>query len=301
MRKHHIVMLLFCVLCRGAAVVEERPGVAKASPHFNASLCGACHGRDLPEEAEACGGYSDLYNRQCMECHESVSIACRFHTGIIPQNEELRRIGSLFPLDEDRLTCLSCHDARIQCVDPSDPASSSNPMFLRRNNGKEKTRFCFACHNSEPFKTAEAHSAGTGSEYRTRTRCLYCHAALPETGSVALRTDLELTCRVCHENTNPLCEKHYGYSVHLLLPEGASGPGPVRDKDAAGSGDREKISAQRFMTTQLPLTEEQKVCCVTCHDPHHDPNEGRSLLRLPEGDSLCRCCHIQMEDRKVSE
>lgn len=333
MRKHLLFLLLVCALFRAPASPDESPGVQTEppnvrteSPHFNASLCGACHGRDLPEEAEACGGYDVLYNGQCTGCHEKPHLTCRFHNGIRSNKETVS--GSISS-ENKPLSCLSCHEARIQCVGGNDPAARQNPEFLRGLVDGGKERFCFACHETAPFKAFEVHKfdpvaayAGTakldtailgsgkhdtkkqGVTNSARGRCLYCHASRPGSGRHALRTDIESTCRVCHERTSMVCGRHQGVPMTALpgLIDG-SGREPADLSSQTGPMDNAKteLPAMEAVLELLPLGTGKTIQCATCHDPHQNQDLGRSLLRVPEADLLCALCHRNRNDEKVSE
>jgi predicted CXXCH cytochrome family protein len=151
-------------------------------PHFDAGRCGDCHGKAGPEQAEAAGGLKNLYNRLCLECHETLSVTCRFHAAIVPDGEA---IG--LPLKDGRFYCLTCHDARIQCVKKEDPAAKANPLFLRGNPAGGVKRFCFACHEPKRYRIFKVH-AGMHLEAEAG-RCLYCHGK-PE--------GKRRGCRACH-------------------------------------------------------------------------------------------------------
>lgn len=219
-------------------------GGEEKGPHFHGGRCGDCHGKAGPEQAEAAGGLKNLYNRLCMECHETPSVTCRFHASIVPGEES---VGQFMPLEEGRFYCLTCHDARIQCVKREDPASTANPLFLRGNPKGGSVKFCFACHGPERYKVFKVH-AGMHREAES-SRCLYCHR---EPGGETRG------CRACHKVGD-----HPGEADHLV---------------SMGSGK-----------TALPLGEERRIECHTCHDPHAS-GEQRLLLRQKR-ETFCSACH----------
>lgn len=197
---------------RGCAAVLILLGPAlqvKESPHYNEAQCGDCHGRDLPEAVAAKGGRQALYDSLCRECHGKAAVSCRFHDGCRPSTDERKRFEPLMPLEKGRFFCLTCHDARIQCVSSRSPAAKENALFLRGNPKGPVSRFCFACHRAELYRFVKVHEDQQGA-------CLYCHDTAPPAKGEGKRTHDGRrvdVCGSCHHALGP----HPGGVDHTAL------------------------------------------------------------------------------------
>lgn len=78
--------------------------------------------------------------------------------------------------------------------------------------------------------------------------------------------DVQPECLTCHSFD-------YNYTVDL--------------REAVEEGDREGDAPD------LPTAETAQygVTCVSCHDPHADPDDGEAFGLVAEGDALCAACH----------
>lgn len=155
-----MVIPLFLFLAGGgvaALSVAPLRRLEGESPHFNPDRCGDCHGKDLPQEAARHGGFKNLYNALCTECHASPAPACRFHAALpLAPAEGTNRF--LLPRNRGRIVCLTCHDPRIQCLGTEKGEGGENPLFLRGNPAGAPSRFCFACHEVQDY----LHGEGSG-------------------------------------------------------------------------------------------------------------------------------------------
>lgn len=180
------IVVFFCILW---AAPEE-----KKSPHYNGDRCGDCHGRDLPDTVARHGSRKALFIALCRECHFKPATACRFHDGFAPSDEDKKRIDPLLPMMDGKFHCLTCHDARIQCVSDKAPAAEDNPLFLRGNPKGPVSRFCFACHRAERFRYFNVHEHADEA-------CLYCHDKMTQAKGEGKRNlqgkDVKV-CRSCH-------------------------------------------------------------------------------------------------------
>ncbi|MBU0755598.1 MAG: hypothetical protein KJ645_10700 [Planctomycetes bacterium] len=293
MSKFLIIMALavFSPLFPGASFSpdpEGPDGGSLESPHFNESRCGDCHGRDLPEIAEAWGSLDNYYNALCKGCHEEPSLPCRFHEGNMPGEASAWDEANDFPLIQGAMSCLTCHDAGLQCVITQNRNSGSNPFFLRGDPSGPTARFCFACHRAEEFSLFKVHENDQNGE-----QCLFCHLKIPGTGrgenQFALRAGSRKTCLVCHE-----------YRAH---PQGIDHLRPWEPMPERALGrliprvnNKEALQMQQGSTLWiLPLDTGRTISCTTCHDPHRKAEKTPFLLRMPSRAWLCRCCHTPPE------
>ena len=275
----------------GSAHREDRP-------HYNASRCGDCHGRDLPSEAAAYGGLKNFYNSLCLQCHHRVPKVCGFHRDRGPREGGTVDLD-LFPLNKGKIDCLTCHDARIQCVAADDPSVKTNPRFLRGHPSGGVARFCFACHRPERFLRFKVHDHVRGKAPEKGEACYYCHVQNGDdrsTGGGMAPPDSVASCRVCHP-VGP----HPGKVQHLVSLEAL--PEFSKDRLNGPEGKRGVRYGSLDASALLPLGEGQTIRCDTCHDPHFEETEGRFGLRTGDREMLCRCCHsnVPEEDRASLE
>lgn len=98
--------------------------------------------------------------------------------------------------------------------------------------------------------------AGAATTIEAHQDCALCHVDV-EKKPAALKAAISDTCLGCHQSS-----KRNDHSVGVtpkVIPEG------------------------------LPLDKENKITCVTCHEPH-GKGAGEKLLRM-EFNTLCRACH----------
>ena len=153
---------------------------------------------------------------------------CRHPVGIAPKSIALPPDA---PLVEGRLACTTCH------LDDAGPE-------LRWPGAPHET--CFRCHESKRFERFDPHRAEGDSPV-----CLHCHIARPDPGSdgVKLRGGLRAICMGCHRAV-----PHAGAREHsTTLP-----PDMLELKR----------QTERTANVLLPLDEEGKMGCGTCHNPH---------------------------------
>ena len=263
--------------------------------HFNKHYCTECH---LHETVEG-----DAIHLR----YENHTLTCRCH-GYTPDSythpvntplsrEKIAAIPAEFPLTEGKITCDTCHNMALQC-EPKYELRYHNKAFLRTDSTLGRTHLCFQCHQEEQYKMFDPHKQLDSSGAINPESCLYCHEIRPDeqhatlesdtTGTDALRLvgNLEVLCLRCHDKK---ASNHPLNKNHLVKPS-------------------EKVASrmhwsERNLWIVLPLNEEGKITCITCHNPHERgviPTEkaasagasdkGR-LRKAWGGGSICVVCH----------
>lgn len=260
-----LVLLAGAALARstpeGEAAEEPRP----VNPHFAADRCESCHAAAAagagPLEMTWVGG---TYNDTCRSCHDSapheVDIdAHRRGTGDEEAGRDRARVPVLFPLPNEQLACLTCHDEPACTGRTQDP---DNPRFFRGGPYETLGGLCDACHSAAETVRLNPHLA-MEEKRDTTAICEFCHELVDgEPDLEMLKIDRVQICYGCHKDT-----RHTGSEEHLkVLDE------EMRARAEAG---------------ELPLTPDGKVFCGTCHDPH-PPGSKPSAMERAEwaGDPL---------------
>lgn len=243
----------------------------------------------------------------CRECHEKIPVVggnsflkfggdftklCRCHynapgdyihpVDIEPSEKKRAMIPKDFPLKNGKISCATCHDLYLQCQ-----KSTIKKTSLRGAPFSKRTDFCFKCHNKRDYVMLDAHKQLDDKNKIVKEICLYCHAEMPDEKNasyqeVKLIGSLEVICQRCHA----IKGNHSGNFNHLIKPS---------DKGLARMKEMEK----KFDII-LPLDENGKMTCITCHNPHQKgviPAEragakgadSKFRHRLPG--KLCLECH----------
>jgi predicted CXXCH cytochrome family protein len=257
------------------------------NPHWNDSLCLSCHS-EPPVEGRAPLREEGDKNNLCNRCHHSDYARPDIHpVGVIPSSHI--RVPENLPLEEQKLTCETCHNSLLQmgCRSPGDTAAA-NPNFLRQMT-VSRNAFCFLCHIEETYKRLNPHNQLNEQGEIVEATCLFCHAAIPDVGFIGpekvsfIVQDPDEYCIGCHPG---FTMNHPAGVNHLLEPS-------EKIMEAI------KTSVERI-GVELPLYN-GRIVCATCHNPHQEGviqiaaaatgTERANKLRLKPGRDQCTGCH----------
>ena len=248
------------------------------NPHGKADSCTICHvSNDATHQAP------ELKNPDavCLECHDGVKAAAEKH----PVGRKISPSASIppnWPAPEDKLSCLTCHDLRLQC-DPNRARTGVNTAFLRSGGGKKLDVFCRNCHKESEYPRLNPHLMLAENDQFIQQQeipeadpktCIFCHTQAmnqktgERKGAAHLRTgEIEL-CRVCHAphktELNP---------PHLGLAAAPQTRAYMRARELLGPGGRPNQGyLQRLREAEAapsrPLDEQGRLICTSCHNPH---------------------------------
>jgi hypothetical protein len=261
--------------------ISEARGVPDISEyHYTGKFCSDCH-----EQTPSKGGpiflkYGGDYNQLC-QCH--LTTGSYIHpVDIKPSHDRAIRIPPSFPLEDGKVTCLTCHDIHRQCQ-----KRTANKVSLREGPYGRRADVCFKCHDAENYRKFDPHRQMTPEGRMMPRICVYCHTEKPDEKKarykdVELIGDLEVLCQRCHM----ISGNHAGNFDHMVKPSARM------------------LSVMKNMEEKfgiiLPLDSEGKMTCATCHNPHDTgviPPESPASKgagskyrhRLPE--RLCIECH----------
>lgn len=212
-----------------AALCATAEGSTGVSPHGQPDKCTSCH---LDAAGNGFIGGSDV--TACRACHDEEP----HQVGIAPVRAH---VPANFPLPDGKLGCETCHDEPSHHGKGIDPA---NPRFFRGGPYEHLGGLCANCHKETAGQRFNPHAAMRDPATRADA-CLLCHQTMPEPGEKidALRVPSIDTCRGCHFETT-----HAGSAEHQI----------VMPPDVAA----------RARAAGLPLTDDNRAACATCHDPH---------------------------------
>lgn len=292
------------------AIVKENPSVQ--NPHGDPGLCSACHAFGLGgRETLSFGGH---ISQLCESCHDGRHATHETHpVDLIPSGAIQERIPSDFPLQEGRVTCLTCHDVAWRCT-TEESATKSNRNFLRGAPGSDSLAFCFHCHIRENYQPFNVHDQLEAGKTKTDT-CLWCHINVPEVGfrltkptSHGLRSTTPELCSNCHSvptshpagdphmHTTPSAQMRWYMSAYEMEPQ----------MHLSFKQLLEYVQAANRAPQSIPLDEQGRITCWSCHNPHEkglkprwdprsvgaEPKKATNhRLRAHEGDIGCRACH----------
>jgi predicted CXXCH cytochrome family protein len=301
-----LIVLAACLTCTGRQPATE--GEPVLDPHRNPDRCAACH-------TSASAGRGDLQfdgnvSRLCRSCHDGQTAIRETHpAGVAPS--AAMTIPAGFPLDDGRLTCISCHDVAQDCKAGS-PDAAAGYKLLRGQSASRPSLLCLACHKEEAYRPFNVHDQVADGAVKTDT-CAWCHDEVPDVNglrranvSPSLRARPQELCANCH-------------SVPASHPIGShlgAKPSPefLWHMSAYELQSRMRMSFEqlyRYASTtrrpprSIPLDEDGRITCLTCHNPHEKgllpDSNPRSVgaetekavhhrVRAREG-KLCIVCH----------
>ena len=222
--------------------------VTKAAEyHYTGKYCADCHSQIPQEGGNRFLKYGGDYNKLC-KCHAPENYV---HPVDIEVSEEKKvTIPAELPLQNGKITCLTCHDIYWQCQKRRVDKNS-----LRGSRSPKRSDFCYKCHDKASYKMLDIHIQLNARGEIIVDRCLYCHTDKPnETRAryedVKFIGDLEMMCQRCHA----IRGNHAGNVNHLIRPSTAA------------------LARMQAMENKfgiiLPLDKNGKLTCITCHNPH---------------------------------
>jgi len=310
-----VVLALVVVLLLGLGSAGGQDSVKKegpaVNPHRDAAMCSSCH-------ISGVGGRRNLrfdadVSRLCRSCHDGRRATREAHpVGVAPSETMVKRIPPDFPLEKGMVTCSTCHDVTLQCK-AGQPAAWSRRRFLRGADLTGPLEFCFRCHvreNNRPFNVHDQLEAGKPKA----DACIWCHTGVPDVDSRSQedisRNLHKKSIGVCG-NCHPVAKGHPNGGSHM----GATPSEAMMSYMSAYELQPrmnlplnqllEYVRAARRIPRSIPLDENGRITCYSCHNPHEKgllPNwNPRSIgsepkqsvnhrLRAREG-QLCIACH----------
>jgi len=249
--------------------------------HYTGKYCQECHEKTPVEGGNTFLKYNGDFSKLC-RCHGNAPGDYLHPVEIEPSEDKKASIPADLPLRDGKISCSTCHDLYLQCQ-----KSPIKKTSLRGAPFGKRTNFCFKCHNKRDYMMLDPHKQLDDKDKIVAKICLYCHAEKPDEKNasyqeVKLIGSLEVICQRCHA----ISGNHSGNFNHMVKP--------------SAKGLEKMKQMEKKFNIILPLDENGKMTCITCHNPHQKgviPTEragakgadSKFRHRLPG--KLCIECH----------
>jgi hypothetical protein len=266
---------------KAADKVTDRTNV-----HYTGKYCDVCHEKKPEPGGEKYLRFNSDFNLLC-KCHMYKPGEYTHPVDIIPSEEKRKKIPPDLPLQNGKLSCITCHDISLQCEENPE-VQFSNRRFLRGAPFAKRTELCFKCHDDTQYRKLDPHNNQLDENGNiVAAKCLYCHKKKPDelTDSfqeVKLLGDPLTLCQRCHMKS----ANHPANANHLVMPS---------------LNILSKIKeTERQYDVIFPLDYNGKIFCATCHNPHQKgviPSEriGARVAGSEFGQrfpgKICLACH----------
>ena len=271
-------------------------------PHGDPSACIVCH-RKTPSAKTLNLREGDIDNL-CNNCHSAVSRHDYIHPSDVRISTVMRgRMPGAFreaiTRNNNRLSCITCHDLPKQCEPGGASYRQSHTNFLRGGPYRSRSDICFYCHDRKAYQRLNPHDQLTPDGKVRVERCRICHQTIDglevaqsiDEVDFNYRQDLSQMCLGCHPwkphpgGTFAFGIDNHRENNHLVVP-----PPEMRRFIKTRSNERD------FILPMEPGT--GKVFCATCHNPHQEGVIRNELAARGAGSEnrlrdqeLCEQCH----------
>jgi hypothetical protein len=269
------------------------------NPHWNSKDCTTCHRNTPKGKSLFLRGKS--IDALCEYCHSGKYDHSYIHPSGIPLGNTMRKQsakGFTNKLDaRGRLTCVTCHEIKAQCLSTRRSEQRINPLFLRDGPYRVRSEICYKCHDIRGYQRRNAHDQIDDKGQIKEYTCRICHnktKGLENAKSITevgfnVKNNLVRICGSCHDlKPHPSGNFTFtskGVPNHLVVP-----PEAIKEK---------MQQSERKNHILLPLDPVTgKVFCGTCHNPHEKgviKNEAaakgadeKNRLRMQ---NICTSCH----------
>ncbi len=284
------------LVAKGKLQVSDIP-----NPHWRTDACQACH-RGKPTRKKHPLRESNI-NHSCNNCHLPIGTHVNIHpVDVVPSAEikkrmsrELRRTLR-YGRGGNKLNCLTCHDLTKQCNRAEFVDKQINPKFIRGAPYRTRTAICYQCHDRKAYQRLNSHDQISDTGVLQSDKCLICHPRIPEELEDGTAVDAELhvdkdyktICLNCHvwvpHPGGDLPFRDKGGPMHLVVPS----PGIARYMK----------KMERVNELRLPVEEDGRIYCATCHNPHEKgviknvaAAKGADEPKRLRSESMCENCH----------
>jgi len=306
-----VLVLLLRPMPVGGEGIASKTEPAK-NPHGNPALCDSCHtsspgsANDLPFN----GNTSQL----CQSCHDGRLATRAAHpVDVTPSAAIAKKMPSDLPLDGGMLTCVSCHNVKWGCKTGENGALPKADFLRGDRIVSRSVAFCFRCHVREDYQPSNAHDQLKNGRMNADT-CLWCHDSVPdvdsrlkEGASYKLRSKSFGVCRNCH--STPMSHPNQGLHMGTTLSEEMMWYMSAYELQPRirMPFDRllEYARASKRAARSIPLDENNRITCYSCHNPHEkgvlpdwnprsvgaEPKKSVNHRLRAREKNACRACH----------
>jgi hypothetical protein len=115
-------------------VIPSKPATIPTEFHYTGKYCTECHEQTPKRGGEKFLKFRGDYNLLC-RCHLKTLDSYIHQTDIKPSDEKKTKIPADLPLEDGRVTCLTCHDIYLQCQERTFDKVSLKGGALSQSNG----------------------------------------------------------------------------------------------------------------------------------------------------------------------
>jgi predicted CXXCH cytochrome family protein len=273
-------------------------------PHWKKNGCIACHRSNSASRSNL---RTDDDTWLCGNCHDENSKAAFIHpTGQKIPQAMWRRMPAAFRNSvqevggktRSKLTCYSCHEMKMACLDSRLEEKVFNRSFFRGGPYHNRVTMCFYCHDDKLYKRFDPHKQIVRGRVDKKS-CNLCHRNSKKLTSrtklkdVRLHSsdDLSKLCINCHP-----WRPHPGWEFAITKTKKKAANHLVKPS-------KEVVKRMEFtklkVGIELPLAQNNgEIHCATCHNPHQKGviadklfdvgADHRNRLRV---EKACSYCH----------
>lgn len=271
------------------------------NPHWRDDACQACH-NGKPDSKNKKLNTSNII-KMCNNCHSELSVHDLIHpVGMVPSKKMLQQMPASFRRAIKRgggkMTCLSCHDLPMQCLNERRPEQALNPRFFLKGPYRDRTTLCFKCHDKSKYKRLNAHEQILDNGKIDKGKCYLCHKDVEKLKTA--KSDMDIEFNVADDNLSAMCT---GCHINIPHPGGGFSFTKKEKPDHLVTPDKDMFSymqkQQKKNNIELPLQQlDNRISCATCHDPH-EQGVIKTKARVETEDKrlrmkrakLCLQCH----------
>jgi predicted CXXCH cytochrome family protein len=271
------------------------------NPHWQANGCASCHdGKPTRKNLKL---HTTDINTLCNSCHESVSQHSYIHPfGMKPSKKIMKNMPRAFlqavKRGKGKLTCITCHDLPLTCLDKNKSKQGLNPLFFREGPYKTRTELCYRCHDKTKYQRLNPHDQISKSGELNTKLCTVCHKSVDKLKNAKSIDDVDFNhegdlssmCAGCHP-----VKPHPGGSFAFFSDK----KGPDHLVVPSERIIKQKTTMEQKNNIVLPLEPGTgKVFCGTCHNPHEKgvikmeaAAKGADAKKRLRMQKICRNCH----------
>jgi len=310
-KKAALIVVSFSVPILAGGEEGVNKGEPAKNPHGDPALCSSCHTSAVVGRGAL--RFGGNVSQLCQSCHDGRLAAREVHpVDLTPSAAMAKTIPYDIPLEYGKLTCLSCHDISRDCKAEQQDAAA-NRHLLRGARVSHPVEFCFRCHVKDKYRAFNAHDQLEAGKPKTDT-CIWCHDRVPDVdsrpkddASYALRSKSSGVCSNCHtvEKDHPTGESHMNAIPTTEMKQHMSAFEMQPRMKLPFKQLMEYVRATNRAPRSIPLDENGRITCYSCHNPHEkgllpswnlrsvgaEPKKAvNHRLRAHEG-IACRACH----------